>query len=103
MPAVHLDQNNFTRLVREEKHTAIIDFWAPRCAPCRMLGPVVESVAQEVPPDVLVGKVDVDQEPGVAQQFGIMAIPTIISFRDGKEYKRVVGLTSKEALLDLLK
>lgn len=103
MPAVHLDQKNFERLVLEEKHTALVDFWAPRCAPCRMLGPVIEAIAEEVPQNVLVAKVDADQEPGLASRYGIMAIPTILSFRDGKEYKRTVGLTSKEALLELLR
>jgi len=97
-----MDQKNFERLVLEEKRTALVDFWAPRCAPCRMLGPVIESIAEEVPGDVLVAKVDADQEPGLAAKYGVMAIPTIISFRDGREHKRTVGLTSKESLLELL-
>ena len=103
MPAVHMDQKNFDRLVIEEKRTALLDFWSPRCGPCRMLGPVIEAISEEVPADVLVAKVDADQEPGLAQRFGIMAIPTVIAFRDGQEVRRTVGLTSKEALLDLLK
>ena len=103
MPAVHMDQKNFDRLVMEEKRTALVDFWSPRCGPCRMLGPVIEAISEEVPADVLVAKVDADQEPVLAQRFGIMAIPTVIAFRDGQEVRRTVGLTSKEALLDLLK
>ena len=103
MPAVHMDQKNFDRLVMEEKRTALVDFWSPRCGPCRMLGPVIEAISEEVPADVLVAKVDADREPGLAQRFGIMAIPTVIAFRDGQEVRRTVGLTSKEALLDLLK
>ena len=103
MPAVHMDQKNFDRLVMEEKRTALVDFWSPRCGPCRMLGPVIEAISEEVPADVEAAKVDADQEPGLAQRFGIMAIPTVIAFRDGQELRRTVGLTSKDALLDLLK
>ena len=102
MPAVHLDKNNFERLVIDEKRTAIIDFWAPRCAPCRMRGPVVEAVAEEVPEGVLVGKVDADQEPELSIRYNVMAIPTLIAFRDGQEVRRTVGLTSKEEILGLL-
>lgn len=102
MPAVHLDKASFERLVIDEKRTAIIDFWAPRCAPCRMLGPVVEQVAEEVPEGVLVGKVDADQEPELSIRYGVMAIPTLISFKDGKEVRRTVGLTGKEEILALL-
>lgn len=102
MPAVHLDEKNFERLVLEEKHTALVDFWAPWCGPCRMLAPVIEEIAGEVPQNVLVAKVDTDQESGLAARYGVMSIPTIISFRDGQEYKRAVGLTSKEALMGLL-
>lgn len=103
MPAVHLDQKNFERLVLEEKHTALVDFWSPRCGPCRMLAPVIDAIAEEVPQNTLVAKVDTDQEPDLAARYGIMAIPTIIAFQNGQELRRTVGLTSKEALLELLK
>ncbi len=83
MPAVHLDEKNFDRLVMEEKTTALVDFWSPRCGPCRMLAPILEQVAEEVPEGTLVAKVNTDEEEGLAARYGIMYIPTIISFRDG--------------------
>ena len=67
-----------------------------------MLGPVVEAVAEEVPEGVLVGKVDADQEPELSIRYNVMAIPTLIAFRDGQEVRRTVGLTSKEEILGLL-
>lgn len=103
MPAVHLDKTHFQRLVLEEKHTALIDFWASWCGPCRMLAPIIEELSGEVPGDVLVAKVDIDQEPDLAARYGVMSIPTVISFRDGQEYKRVIGLVPKDALTELLK
>ena len=102
MSAVHLDGKNFERLILEEKRTALVDFWAAWCGPCRMLAPVIEELSGEVPDDVLVAKVDIDQEPDLAARYGVMSIPTVVSFRDGEEYRRVVGLTPKDALLALL-
>ena len=102
MPVVHLDQKNFERLVLEEKHPALVDFWASWCGPCRMLAPVIEEIAEEVPSGVLVAKVDIDQESSLAARYGVMSIPTVVSFRDGEEHKRVVGLTSKDVLTGLL-
>lgn len=102
MPAVHLDAKSFERLVLEEKRTALVDFWASWCGPCRMLAPVIEEIAGEVPGDVLVAKVDVDGEPDLAARYGVMSIPTVVSFRDGEEHRRMVGLTSKDALMGLL-
>ena len=103
MPVVHLDEKNFDRLVLEEKTPALVDFWSPRCGPCRMLAPILDKVADEVPEGTLVAKVNTDEEGSLAQKYGIMYIPTIIAFQNGQELRRTVGLTSKEALLELLK
>lgn len=73
----------------------IVDFWAPWCGPCRMVGPVIEEIAQEHGDTVTVGKVNVDENPAIAQKFGIMSIPTIILFKDGQPSKKVVGARSK--------
>ena len=103
MPALHLDEKNFQRLVLEEKTTALVDFWSPRCGPCRMLAPILEQAAEETPDGTLVAKVNTDEEQELAARYGIMYIPTVISFRNGEELRRFTGLTNKEALLDLLK
>lgn len=89
---------NFEEVVQSEK-TVLLDFWATWCGPCRRQGPIVEALGEE---GFAVGKVDVDAQPELAQRFRIMSIPTLIVFKDGKEYKKMIGLTSKEELKALL-
>ena len=103
MPALHLDEKNFQRLVLEEKTTALVDFWSPRCGPCRMLAPILDKFADEAPEGTLVAKVNTDEEGDLAQKYGIMYIPTVIAFRDGQEAGRHTGLTDQAGLLALLK
>lgn len=103
MPALHLDEKNFRRLVLEEKTTALVDFWSPRCGPCRMIAPILDQVSDEVPEGTLVAKVNTDEEGSLAHEYDIMYIPTIIAFRDGQEVRRHTGLTDQNGLLDLLK
>jgi thioredoxin 1 len=77
----------------------IVDFWAPWCGPCRMVGPVIDEIAQEHGDKVTVGKVNVDENPAIAQKYGIMSIPTIILFKDGEPSKKVIGARSKADFL----
>ena len=85
-------------VLRSEK-PVLVDFWATWCGPCMRQGPIVEELAGE---GYSVGKVDVDQEPALAQKFQVMSIPTLIIFKDGKEAKRLVGLTAKDTLKALM-
>ena len=86
---------NFEAEVLKSEKPILIDFWATWCGPCMRQGPVVEELAEE---GYAVGKVDVDQNMALAQQFRVVSIPTLILFKDGAEAQRFVGLTSKEEL-----
>ena len=79
----------------------LVDFWAPWCAPCRMLGPIIEEVAGEVE-GVSVGKLNVDENPQTAQEYKIMSIPNVILFKDGEPVEAIVGLRTKEAYLEAI-
>ena len=98
MEKIITSENFETEVLKSEK-PILIDFWATWCGPCMRQGPVVEELAQE---GYSVGKVDVDQEPGLAQQFKVMSIPTLLIFKDGKEVQRFIGLTPKDTLRKLL-
>ena len=87
-----------TEVLRSEK-PILMDFWATWCGPCMRQGPIVEELAEE---GYAVGKVDVDQNMALAQQFRVVSIPTLILFKDGTEAKRFIGLTSKEELKSAL-
>lgn len=90
---------NFEEEVLRSEKPVLVDFWATWCGPCMRQGPIVEELAGE---GYSVGKVDVDQEPALAQKYQIMSIPTLIIFKDGKEAKRLVGLTAKDTLKALM-
>lgn len=103
MSLIHFDDSNFDSSALAPGITAMVDFWAPWCGPCKMLGPVIEEIANELDGSVVVGKVDIDEHPALAERYGVMTIPTVIVFKDGKEVERSVGAVPKRKLLGLLK
>ena len=89
-------KDNFEQLVLQADKPVLVDFWATWCMPCRMLAPTIEEIAEEADSRAYVGKVNVDEEPQLAIQYGVRSIPTLIFFRDGKEVGRMVGVQDKE-------
>lgn len=98
MAVLKVTEENFKAEVLESKKPVLLDFWATWCGPCQMQGPVFEEAAEKFPDKAVFGKVNVDEEPGLAQQFGVMSIPTLILFRDGKAAETMVGFHPLEAL-----
>ena len=102
MSIIHLNSENFSETVEKEGVTAIVDFYADWCGPCKMFAPVFESLAQETE-EVLFCKVNVDNAENIAIKYGVMSIPTVIVMKDGKEVARNVGLAGKQKLIDMMK
>ncbi len=96
MSVQKLHQYNFNNAI--ERGTALVDFYADWCGPCRMISPIVDEIAEQRS-DITVGKVNVDDENALAIKYGVMSIPTLIVFKDGKEKTRIVGAKPKAAIL----
>lgn len=101
MSAVHINKENFQSEVMNSKKKVLLDFWAPWCGPCRRVVPIVEEIAEERS-DILVGKVNVDEQPELASQFGIMSIPTLVVMEEGKIVSQSMGAKPKSAILSML-
>ncbi len=100
--AMNITNENFEKEVMKSDLPVLVDFWAPWCGPCRMVGPIVEEVAQELEGKAKICKVNVDEEPDLASQFKVMSIPTLAVIRDGKIEKIEVGAKNKESIKTML-
>ena len=101
MSVVHITKANFEELVTRNPKPVLLDFWATWCGPCRMVAPIVEQIASERE-DILVGKINVDEEMELAVQFGIISIPTLVVMKNGEVANKAVGYMPKEEILKLL-
>ena len=101
MSAININKNNFQNEIMNSEKTVLLDFWAPWCAPCRMLAPVVEEIASERA-DIKVGKINIDERSELANKFGIMSIPTLAVMKNGKIIQQVSGVRPKNVILEML-
>jgi thioredoxin 1 len=102
MAAIQIKKADFDEKVMKSDKPVLLDFWATWCGPCQMQGPIVEELADELT-DVVVGKVNVDEEPDLAERYNVMSIPTLLVIKNGEVTAKAVGLQTKETILDMLK
>ena len=101
MSVLTITKENFDQQVLQNTKPVLLDFWASWCGPCRMLSPVVDEIAQENNA-IAVGKINVEEQPELASQFGVMSIPTLMVFKDGKAVNTSVGVVPKAKILEML-
>ena len=101
MSAINVNKNNFGQEVLNSDKPVLLDFWASWCGPCRMVAPVLEEIAAERS-DIKVGKINVDQEPELAAQFGVVSIPTLVVMKNGKIVNQATGARPKAQILAML-
>ena len=101
MSAININKNNFRNEVLDSEKPVLLYFWASWCGPCRMVSPIVDEIAAERG-DIKVGKVNVDEQPELAAQFGVMSIPTLVVMKGGKVVNQIVGARPKAQILAML-
>lgn len=101
MSEIKITSANFEQEVVKSTKPVLVDFWATWCMPCRMLAPTVEEIADEYSDKLVVGKINVDEEPDLARKFRVMSIPTLIVFENGEEVRRSVGVVEKDDILEM--
>ena len=101
MAVIEIKSTNFQQEVLNSDKPVLLDFWASWCGPCRMVSPIADEIAEERS-DIKVGKVNVDEQPELAAQFGVMSIPTLVVMKDGKVVNQTVGARPKAQILSLL-
>ena len=99
---ITLTKGNFEDEVLKSEIPVLVDFWASWCGPCKMLAPTVAQIAEEYSGKIMVGKVNVDEEESLSREYGIVSIPTVILFKNGKPEKTSIGLVPKETLVSML-
>ena len=101
MSIININKNNFQNEIINSDKPVLLDFWAPWCGPCRMVGPILEEIAGERS-DIKIGKINVDEQPELANQFRVMSIPTLVVIKDGKIVNQSMGAKPKNAILAML-
>ena len=96
----HIGDAEFASTI--EKGITLVDFWAPWCGPCKMIGPILEEIAAELPEGSRIVKIDIDQHQKTAGDFGVMSIPTLVVFKDGKIVNKMVGASTKDKIKSLI-
>ncbi len=102
MSEITLTDQNFNKEVLQSDQVVLVDFWAPWCGPCRIVGPIVEQIAQEYLGKAKVGKLNVDENPVTSQNYGIMSIPSLLIFKNGQVVDQLIGAHPKEAIAERL-